>query len=169
MFSYKTESQLQQFLIDNFNLYFDFEYNSSEFIVKGGRIDIIGKSSNAIYAIEVKRDFITPSAIKQVSKYVDCLKVQYPNADVYGIATAPKLDPKIDVNDLPSGISVRLIDNVNYIEPTSQATKKRVTYTLDEELIERLREYSDKTMIPQAKIVNEALIEYLNKNEPTKQ
>ena len=47
--------------------------------------------------------------------------------------------------------------------------KKRVTYTLDEELIERLRKYSDKTMIPQAKIVNEALIEYLNKNEPTKQ
>ena len=47
--------------------------------------------------------------------------------------------------------------------------KKRVTYTLDEELIERLREYSDKTMIPQAKLVNEALIEYLNKNESTKQ
>ena len=47
--------------------------------------------------------------------------------------------------------------------------KKRVTYTLDEELIERLREYSDKTMIPQAKIENEALIEYLNKNESTKQ
>ena len=46
--------------------------------------------------------------------------------------------------------------------------KKRVTYTLDEELIERLREYSDKTMIPQAKIVNETLIEYLNKNESTK-
>lgn len=46
--------------------------------------------------------------------------------------------------------------------------KKRVTYTLDEELIERLREYSDKTMIPQAKVVNEAIIEYLNKNEPAK-
>jgi predicted DNA-binding protein len=50
-----------------------------------------------------------------------------------------------------------------------QMAKKRVTYTLDEELIKRLREYSDKTMIPQAKIVNEALIEYLNKNESTKQ
>ena len=45
--------------------------------------------------------------------------------------------------------------------------KKRATYTLDEKLIERLREYSDKSMIPQAKIVNEALIEYLNKNEST--
>ena len=46
--------------------------------------------------------------------------------------------------------------------------KKRVTYTLDEELIERLRECSDKTMIPQAKIVNEAIKEYLDKLESTK-
>lgn len=46
--------------------------------------------------------------------------------------------------------------------------KKRVTYTLDEELIDRLKEYSDNTMIPQAKIVNEALIEYLDKMESTK-
>ncbi len=46
--------------------------------------------------------------------------------------------------------------------------KKRVTYTLDEELIERLRDYSDSSMIPQAKIVNEAITEYLNKNESTK-
>lgn len=45
--------------------------------------------------------------------------------------------------------------------------KKRVTYTLDEELIERLRDVSEKTMIPQAKIVNEAIIEYLDKMEPT--
>jgi len=47
--------------------------------------------------------------------------------------------------------------------------KKRVTYTLDDTLIDRLKEYSDKTMIPQAKVVNEAIIQYLNKNESTKQ
>lgn len=46
--------------------------------------------------------------------------------------------------------------------------KKRVTYTLDNKLIERLKEYSDKSMIPQAKIVNEALIQYLDKAESTK-
>lgn len=46
--------------------------------------------------------------------------------------------------------------------------KKRVTYTLDDTLIDRLKEYSDKTMIPQAKVVNEAIIQYLNKNESTK-
>lgn len=46
--------------------------------------------------------------------------------------------------------------------------RKQVTYTLDEELIERLRNYSDETMIPQARIVERAIIEYLNKNKPTK-
>ena len=45
--------------------------------------------------------------------------------------------------------------------------KIRVTYTLDEELVERLRDVSDKTMIPQAKIVNEAITEYLDKMEST--
>ncbi len=45
--------------------------------------------------------------------------------------------------------------------------KIRVTYTLDEELVDRLRCVSDKTMIPQAKIVNEAIKEYLDKLEST--
>lgn len=45
--------------------------------------------------------------------------------------------------------------------------KIRVTYTLDEELVERLRNYSDKSMIPQSKIVNEAITEYLDKVEST--
>ncbi len=46
--------------------------------------------------------------------------------------------------------------------------KKRVTYTLEEETINRLRAYSDKTMIPQARIVEEAIKLYLDENEPTK-
>ncbi len=44
--------------------------------------------------------------------------------------------------------------------------KAKVTYTLDGELIERLRFVSEKTMIPQSKIVNEAIKEYLDKIEP---
>ena len=48
----------------------------------------------------------------------------------------------------------------------SGVMKIRVTYTLDEELVERLRNYSDKSMIPQAKLVNEAITEYLDKMEP---
>ena len=46
--------------------------------------------------------------------------------------------------------------------------RKQVTYTLDEELIKRLREYSETTMIPQARIVEQSIIEYLNKKESTK-
>ena len=45
--------------------------------------------------------------------------------------------------------------------------KVKVTYTLDEELIERLRCVSEKTMITQSKIVNEAIKEYLDKLEST--
>ena len=45
--------------------------------------------------------------------------------------------------------------------------KIRVTYTLDKELVEQLRLISEQTMIPQAKIVNEAIKEYLTKMEST--
>ena len=37
--------------------------------------------------------------------------------------------------------------------------KKRVTFTLDEYLIEALRDISDKTMIPQSRIVDAAIRE----------
>ena len=47
-------------------------------------------------------------------------------------------------------------------------TRKQATYTLDEELIERLRTYSEETMIPQVRVVERAITEYLDKNEPTK-
>jgi predicted DNA-binding protein len=35
--------------------------------------------------------------------------------------------------------------------------KKRVTFTLSEELIEQLKEVSEKTMIPQARLVEQAI------------
>lgn len=41
--------------------------------------------------------------------------------------------------------------------------KKRATFTLDEETIKRLKEESEKTMVPQARMVEIAIIEYLNK------
>jgi len=46
--------------------------------------------------------------------------------------------------------------------------KKRATYTFDEELIERLKATSEKTMIPQSRIVEQAIKEYLLKMESTK-
>ena len=41
--------------------------------------------------------------------------------------------------------------------------KKRVTFALEPELIERLKEFSEKTMIPQSKLVEKAIEEKLNK------
>lgn len=40
--------------------------------------------------------------------------------------------------------------------------KKRLTFTLDEETIERLKEVSDATMIPQSRIVETAIKEKLD-------
>lgn len=45
--------------------------------------------------------------------------------------------------------------------------KKRVTYTFDKELIERLKATSEKTMIPQSRLVEQAIKEYLEKIEST--
>lgn len=41
--------------------------------------------------------------------------------------------------------------------------KKRVTFTLDEEVVKKLKEVSDKTMIPQARLVEEAIKEVIKK------
>ena len=40
--------------------------------------------------------------------------------------------------------------------------KKRITFTFEPELIEKLQKVSKKTMIPQAKIVEKAVEEKLN-------
>lgn len=39
--------------------------------------------------------------------------------------------------------------------------KKRMTFTLDEKLLDQLRRTSEKTLIPQARIVEVAIIEKL--------
>lgn len=46
--------------------------------------------------------------------------------------------------------------------------KKPVTFTLEESTIQLLRDTSDKTMIPQARIVERAILEYIKKMESTK-
>ena len=40
--------------------------------------------------------------------------------------------------------------------------KKRVTFTLEEELIEQLKKVSEETMIPQARLVESAIKEKLS-------
>jgi predicted transcriptional regulator len=46
--------------------------------------------------------------------------------------------------------------------------KKRVTFTFDEELINYLKEVSEKTMIPQSRLAEQAIKEYLDKIKATK-
>ncbi|CEG23140.1 Ribbon-helix-helix domain protein [Planococcus massiliensis] len=46
--------------------------------------------------------------------------------------------------------------------------KIKVTYSLDEKLIEKLKEVSEKTMIPQSRIVEAAIKEKLEEMESTK-
>ena len=43
--------------------------------------------------------------------------------------------------------------------------KKRVTFTLDEKLIEQLKKVSEETMIPQARLVESAIKQLLLKYE----
>jgi predicted transcriptional regulator len=43
--------------------------------------------------------------------------------------------------------------------------KKRVTFTFDIELIEKLKEISDKTMIPQSRIAETAIKNYIKNLE----
>lgn len=46
--------------------------------------------------------------------------------------------------------------------------KTKVTYSLDEELVKRLKRISDETMIPQSRIVEQAIKEKLEGMKPTK-
>lgn len=41
--------------------------------------------------------------------------------------------------------------------------KKRITFTFDEELIKKLKEISEKTMIPQSRLVEQAVKDVINK------
>lgn len=43
--------------------------------------------------------------------------------------------------------------------------KKRVTFTLEEDLVIRLKQVSNDTMIPQAKLVEKAILETLERYE----
>ena len=46
--------------------------------------------------------------------------------------------------------------------------RKRVTYTFDEDLIKRIDKYSEKTMIPKSRVVEQAIVEYLDRTDQEK-
>lgn len=109
IFKYKTEKELQKYLIKNFNKYFDFNLLSVETVIKNiGRIDLLGKDKNCYYIIEIKREYIDKNALIQIQKYLNyydpTLKKQ--NIDKKGILVAPKIklnkikNPKITTKKL---------------------------------------------------------------------
>ncbi len=46
--------------------------------------------------------------------------------------------------------------------------KKRVTFTIEEELVEKLKQVSNDTMIPQAKLVEKAIESILEQYDKSK-
>lgn len=45
------------------------------------------------------------------------------------------------------------------------APRKQACFTIDEAVLDRLKQYSKKTLAPKARVVQEAIIEFLDKRE----
>lgn len=163
MFTYSKEKELHEHIVEHFKNYFDFNYVSSEFIISSGRVDIIGKDDSTIYIVEIKRDYITTSTIQQLANYIPDIQRMNPTKTIKGIAVAPYIDDKVNLESLPYNITIQTIDDVTFKEPEHHTTKKRVTFTLDDELLKQLKSISSATSIPQARIVEQAIKEYLEK------
>lgn len=58
--------------------------------------------------------------------------------------------------------------NKEYKESRCKKMRKRITFTFDESIIEKLKETSDKTMIPQSRLVEEAIKIVLEKYSDSK-
>lgn len=43
--------------------------------------------------------------------------------------------------------------------------RKQTCFTLDKSVLQRLQDYSDRTYVPKAKVVQVAIVEYLDKME----
>ena len=153
---------MHEYIVDNFPDFFDFEYLSSEFTIDSGRVDILGMKDDVIYVVELKRDKVTQSTIKQLSNYLPDIELLHPDKEVIGIAAAPYIDYDLEIPS-PNINTMKL----NNVELSLVGMKQRQSFTFDEETIKLLKEASDKTDIPQSRIaekaIREACKELLNK------
>lgn len=163
LFTYTKEKELHEYIVEHFDRYFDFDYISSEFIIESGRVDIIGQSDNIIYVIEIKRDIITDSTIEQLTGYVIDMQRRKPHKRVEGIAIAPTIDKDINLSLISDNITLKTIDDVRYVPSQSNSTRKRITFTLDEEKLDQLKLVSNLTDIPQSRLVEQAIKDVLKK------
>ena len=111
MFEYSLENELKNYIIEHFSDFFNFKYITTERKLKYGRVDIIGEDENNIYIIEVKRDKIIPTSIKQIKRYM----IEYEtNKNVVGILIAPNISDKaISIIEKENSIEYKQISNVN--------------------------------------------------------
>ena len=166
IFTFLHEVELQDFLIANFNLYFDFDYICQEFFTSVGRIDLIGEDENNIYIIELKRDIITQIAIEQLDNYINHYES---TKNIIGIAAAPEIHSKIDLSLLKNDIRLQAIKGVRCLHDYKHKLRTRKSYTssYDITLINRLKKLSSTTKIPQSKLLDEAIEDLLKKYKGT--
>lgn len=115
MFTYKTEEQLHNYILDNFNSYFSHNLIANEYDLKKGRVDFLAEKENDLYIIELKKDFVTKTTIKQLNTYIQTARQEFENKNIKGIAIAPKHKAHLKDIEIPEYIELRTIDDVNYI------------------------------------------------------
>ena len=154
MFTYSREKELHEYIVDNFLDFFDFEYLSSEFTIDSGRVDILGMKDDIIYVVELKRDKVTQSTIRQLSNYLPDIELLHPDKEVIGIAAAPYIDYDLEIPS-PNINTMKL----NNVELSLEGMKQRQSFTFDKKTIDLLKKTSEKTDIPQSRIAERAIIE----------
>lgn len=150
MFTYTKEKELHDYIANNFAEFFGFDYLSSEFAVSSGRIDMLGTKDNTLYVIELKRDIVTQSTIEQLSRYLSDIADLHPDKEVIGIAAAPVVDTSLIIDD--HSIETLEIKGVKLL-----SVPRRITFTLDSDLIERMKRITDEVGITQSRIVSDGV------------
>lgn len=115
MFTYKTELELHNHILDNFNSFFPYTLLANEYELQKGRVDFLAEDEENLYIIEIKKDFINRATINQLKKYMNSLKEMNPNKNIIGIASAPTFKKHLKDIEIPKDIILHSLDNVNYV------------------------------------------------------
>lgn len=76
MFEYRYEKELVDFLVLNFEEYFDFKFIGREIHVKSGYIDLLGEDDDTVYIIEIKKRMINLESLEQAIRYRDSFETK---------------------------------------------------------------------------------------------
>ena len=163
MFIYTTERELQDHIIENFSLFFDFRYVDKEHRLEdGSEVDIIGEDDKSIYLIELKRSSGDGESVRQVRHYVDIFNPS--SKSIVGIVAAPEIK-KSAILELKSNEKIRLMElkNVKCKLDSGLKNRSRFGVAIDNELLANLKNLSSKTRIPSSKLLDEAIGDLIKK------